>query len=251
MEISPFPHHGPLEPDQHGEQNELVDDLVRRVSERRVTALLGPRRHGKTTALRAVVRSTVRVGDRRAGSTSTRSLRGPTSPVASIESLAEIGAVGSPNVTELAARLNLPLGMLADRAAQACAATTRPVAHRPVATRHPRQGVAQPAGRARDRRVLRHRRCRRSRRPAADRRSSITSRRSGCCSPDRSRRRCRCSSPTEPNRSTPRPTSSKRAAVRSRRGRTHRPSRVRVDRPISRVDRVRRSLRSPEVIRIG
>jgi len=32
----------------------LVDDLVQRVSERRVTAVLGPRRFGKTTALRSV-----------------------------------------------------------------------------------------------------------------------------------------------------------------------------------------------------
>ena len=112
MELSPFPHHGPLEPDQHGEQTELIDDLVRRVSERRVTALLGPRRHGKTTALRAVVdrlsESVTAVWLDLYALASWADLAGRLD-----RSLAEIGAVGSPNVTELAARLNLPLGMLA------------------------------------------------------------------------------------------------------------------------------------------
>jgi hypothetical protein len=101
-----------LEPGQHGEQNELIDDLVRRVSERRVTALLGPRRHGKTTALRAVVdrlsESVTAVWLDLYALASWADLAGRLD-----RSLAEIGAVGSPNVTELAARLNLPLGMLA------------------------------------------------------------------------------------------------------------------------------------------
>ncbi|WP_420450280.1 AAA family ATPase [Ilumatobacter sp.] len=60
MELSPFPHHGPLEPGRVPPRAELVDDLVERVTERRVTALLGPRRYGKTTALRAVA---ARLGD--------------------------------------------------------------------------------------------------------------------------------------------------------------------------------------------
>lgn len=54
MELSPFPHHGPLDPGLLPANQELVDDLVQRVTERRVTALLGPRRFGKTTALRSV-----------------------------------------------------------------------------------------------------------------------------------------------------------------------------------------------------
>ena len=54
MELSPFPHHGPLEPGQVPPRRALVDELVERVTQRRVTALLGPRRFGKTTALRAV-----------------------------------------------------------------------------------------------------------------------------------------------------------------------------------------------------
>ncbi len=54
MELTPFPHHGPLDPSLLPANRELVDDLVRRVTERRVTAVLGPRRFGKTTALRSV-----------------------------------------------------------------------------------------------------------------------------------------------------------------------------------------------------
>jgi len=54
MEASPFPHHGPLEPAQVGGRDDLLADLVERVTERRVTAVLGPRRYGKTSLLRKV-----------------------------------------------------------------------------------------------------------------------------------------------------------------------------------------------------
>lgn len=54
MELTPFPHHGPLDPSLLPANRDLVDDLVQRVTERRVTAVLGPRRFGKTTALRSV-----------------------------------------------------------------------------------------------------------------------------------------------------------------------------------------------------
>lgn len=54
MEISPFPHHGPLEPDQVRGRDAAVADLVERITQRRVTALLGPRRFGKTSLLRRV-----------------------------------------------------------------------------------------------------------------------------------------------------------------------------------------------------
>lgn len=111
MEMSPFPHHGPLEPGQEGEQRELVDDLVQRVTERRVTALLGPRRHGKTTALRSVVDrlgdSVVAVWLDLYALASWADLAGRLD-----RALVAIGGVGSPKVTELAARVNLPLGML-------------------------------------------------------------------------------------------------------------------------------------------
>jgi uncharacterized protein len=54
VEVSPFPYHGPLEPDQVGGREALIADLIERVTEHRVTALLGPRRYGKTSVLRRV-----------------------------------------------------------------------------------------------------------------------------------------------------------------------------------------------------
>jgi hypothetical protein len=54
VELSPFPYQGPLEPAQVRGRDALVDDLVERVTARRVTALLGPRRYGKTSVLRRV-----------------------------------------------------------------------------------------------------------------------------------------------------------------------------------------------------
>jgi uncharacterized protein len=52
VDISPFPYQGPLDPDQVRGRDDLLDDLTERVTERRVTALLGPRRFGKTSVLR-------------------------------------------------------------------------------------------------------------------------------------------------------------------------------------------------------
>jgi hypothetical protein len=52
--MSPFPYQGPLEPSQVGGRDPLIRDLVERVTARRVTALLGPRRYGKTSVLRRV-----------------------------------------------------------------------------------------------------------------------------------------------------------------------------------------------------
>ncbi len=52
METSPFPYQGPLAPGQVRGRDELLTELTERVSERRVTALLGPRRFGKTSVLR-------------------------------------------------------------------------------------------------------------------------------------------------------------------------------------------------------
>jgi len=54
VEISPFPHQGPLDPAAVVGRDALVDDLIERLTERRVTALLGPRRFGKTSVLRRV-----------------------------------------------------------------------------------------------------------------------------------------------------------------------------------------------------
>ncbi len=53
-EASPFPYQGPLEPAQVQGRDELVADLARRIRARRVTAVLGPRRFGKTSVLRRV-----------------------------------------------------------------------------------------------------------------------------------------------------------------------------------------------------
>ncbi len=55
MEPSPFPYQGPLEPSQVQGRDDLVRDLVERITARRVTALLGPRRFGKTSTLGRVV----------------------------------------------------------------------------------------------------------------------------------------------------------------------------------------------------
>jgi hypothetical protein len=54
VELSPFPYQGPLDPAQVQGRDDLVADLVERISARRVTALLGPRRFGKTSVLRRV-----------------------------------------------------------------------------------------------------------------------------------------------------------------------------------------------------
>jgi len=54
MDVSPFPYQGPLEPDRVRGRDDLVADLTERVTEHRVTALLGPRRYGKTSVLRRV-----------------------------------------------------------------------------------------------------------------------------------------------------------------------------------------------------
>jgi hypothetical protein len=54
MEASPFPYQGPLAPEQLRGRDDLVADLLERVSERRVTVLLGPRRYGKTSVLARV-----------------------------------------------------------------------------------------------------------------------------------------------------------------------------------------------------
>jgi len=52
MDVSPFPYQGPLQPAEVSGRDELLADLVERVTTRRVTALLGPRRYGKTSLLR-------------------------------------------------------------------------------------------------------------------------------------------------------------------------------------------------------
>jgi hypothetical protein len=62
VDVSPFPYFGPLDPDQVRGRGPLIDDLVQRVTEHRVTALLGPRRFGKTSLLRRVARDIADAG---------------------------------------------------------------------------------------------------------------------------------------------------------------------------------------------
>jgi hypothetical protein len=54
MEESPFVTHGPWPPATMQGRADLIADLVERVSRRRVTALVGPRRYGKTSVLQRV-----------------------------------------------------------------------------------------------------------------------------------------------------------------------------------------------------
>ncbi len=111
MESSPFPHHGPLEPGQVPPRTELVDDLVERVTQRRVTALLGPRRFGKTTALRTVAArlgetvTTIWVDLYELSSWADLAIRLDSA-------LDDAGASGTPQLRELAAGLELRLGVL-------------------------------------------------------------------------------------------------------------------------------------------
>lgn len=54
MDVSPFPYQGPLEPHQVRGRADVIEDLTERLTQHRVTALLGPRRFGKTSLLRRV-----------------------------------------------------------------------------------------------------------------------------------------------------------------------------------------------------
>lgn len=62
MDRSPFPHHGPLQPDQVTGRERLSVDLAQRIADRRLTALLGPRRYGKTSLLKRVAADLEAVG---------------------------------------------------------------------------------------------------------------------------------------------------------------------------------------------
>lgn len=62
MESSPFPYQGPLRAEQVSGREALIIDLSRRIADRRVTALLGPRRYGKTSVLKKVAADLSGVG---------------------------------------------------------------------------------------------------------------------------------------------------------------------------------------------
>ncbi len=61
MDGSPFRYQGPLPPDAVHGRDGLLADLVERVTEHRVTALLGPRRFGKTSVLRRLAQDLTEV----------------------------------------------------------------------------------------------------------------------------------------------------------------------------------------------
>lgn len=55
VDVSPFPHHGPLAPHQVHGREQLLADLLDRVSTHRPTVLVAPRRFGKTSILGRLV----------------------------------------------------------------------------------------------------------------------------------------------------------------------------------------------------
>src|SRR4051812_48395156 len=61
-EQSPFPFQGPLAPGEVSGRQALRRDLAERLTEHRLTALLGPRRYGKTSVLRQVTADLAQVG---------------------------------------------------------------------------------------------------------------------------------------------------------------------------------------------
>lgn len=62
VDRSPFPYQGPLQPEQVSGRDELIADLAQRLVDRRLTALLGPRRYGKTSVLKRVCADLAQVG---------------------------------------------------------------------------------------------------------------------------------------------------------------------------------------------
>lgn len=62
MDRSPFPYHGPLQPEQVSGRESLARDLAQRIADRRLTALVGPRRYGKTSLLKRVAADLQDVG---------------------------------------------------------------------------------------------------------------------------------------------------------------------------------------------
>lgn len=62
MNQSPFPYHGPLDAAQVSGREALVVDLSQRITDHRLTALLGPRRFGKTSVLMRVAADLAAVG---------------------------------------------------------------------------------------------------------------------------------------------------------------------------------------------
>jgi hypothetical protein len=124
MDISPFPYHGPLHPQEVRGRDELLADLTRQVTSRKVTALLGPRRFGKTSVLRRLA------SDLREVATVWVDLYGVTSlpdvAAAFDDALAATPAAFHKEATAVAAKLQLSVGV-------ARAELSRPARDRPDA----------------------------------------------------------------------------------------------------------------------
>lgn len=122
MEPSPFTVNGPLDPADLRGRDRLLADLVGRVTARRPTALIGPRRYGKTSVLRRLAADLTEV------STVWVDLWGAVS-VADVATAIDDGiAAAGPALTRegrtVAATLGLDLGVLR-------ATISRPAAQRP------------------------------------------------------------------------------------------------------------------------
>ncbi len=108
---SPFPHHGPLAAEQVYGRDGLLDELTERITSRRPTVLVAPRRFGKTTVLGAVAErlddqvTVIRVD--------LYELRGWVDFAARIaDALAGVAGPGRSRLDHLAAGLEINLGVL-------------------------------------------------------------------------------------------------------------------------------------------
>lgn len=105
MELSPFPYQGPLAPGEVHGRDDLLADLTERITQRRVTALLGPRRFGKTSVLGRLARDLSEV------STVTIDLFGVASHTDLVVRFADAMTATVPAVREPAYRLAVTAGV--------------------------------------------------------------------------------------------------------------------------------------------
>lgn len=104
MELSPFDYTGPLPPERVRGRDELLSDLTERVTARRPTALLGPRRFGKTSVLRRLAADLAEV------TTITVDLMPVQSAHDAVRALVEALLTAEPRVTSEAERVTASLG---------------------------------------------------------------------------------------------------------------------------------------------
>lgn len=105
MQLSPFHYQGPLAPGEVHGRDDLLADLTERITQRRVTALLGPRRFGKTSVLGRLARDLTEV------STITIDLFGVASHTDLVVRFADAMSTAVPAVREPAYRLAVSAGV--------------------------------------------------------------------------------------------------------------------------------------------